>query len=30
MQIPIASCKMIWWSISGCSKETTLSFISFI
>jgi hypothetical protein len=27
MQIPIANCKMIWWSICGCSKQTTLSFI---
>jgi hypothetical protein len=27
IQIPIANCKMIWWSICGCSKETTPSFI---
>jgi hypothetical protein len=27
MQIPIANYKMIWWSISVCSKETTPSFI---
>jgi hypothetical protein len=27
MQIPIANCKMIWWSICGCSNKTTPSFI---
>jgi hypothetical protein len=27
MQISIANCKMIWWSICGCSKETPPSFI---